>query len=104
MIDVGLDVYLRRDIANALRATACASESSVGLALNLMGASAEPGATQQTGDSEKMLHAYRQGVRHALVSVGFAFGLEPVGAGDPPKPGASTTLAGLLWAESPHKP
>jgi hypothetical protein len=94
-MDVGLDVYFRRDIANVLRATACASEGSVGLALELSSAS------QETGDQEKMLQAYRQGIRHALVSVGFAFGLEPVGTGAQQKPGASPALAGLLWAESP---
>jgi hypothetical protein len=97
MMDVGLDVYFRREIANVLRATACASEGSVGLVLDLTS------APQETGDREKMLHAYRQGVRHALVSVGLAFGLEPVGASEQPKSGAAPALAGLLWAESPHE-
>ena len=48
-------------------------------------------------DQERLIQAYRQGVQRALVSVGLAFGLEPVG------PQVSTTqpeLAGLLWAVS----
>jgi len=100
---VGLDVYFRRDIANILRATACASEGSAGLALELMGdaalyAKSDGAALLQ----EQLLQVYRQGVRHALVSVGLAFGLEPVGVHTPPRPGASQPLAGLLWAEIPH--
>jgi len=31
-----------------------------------------------------------------------AFGLEPVGVATPPRPGMSTPLAGLLWAEIPR--
>lgn len=46
------------------------------------------------------LEAYRKGVRHALVSVGLAFGLEPVGAGAQPRPGVQQSVAGLLWAET----
>ena len=34
---VGLDVYFRRDIANVLRATACASDGSMGMAIQLLG-------------------------------------------------------------------
>ena len=97
---MGLDVYFRRDIANVLRATACASEGSAGLALELV---SEPDLAHES-DPEKLLQVYRQGVRHALVSVGLAFGLEPVGAGAQPRPGASPPLAGLLWAEAPHEP
>jgi hypothetical protein len=97
---MGLDVYFRRDIANVLRATACASEGSAGLALELMGDSA---GLANEPDQEKMLQIYRQGVRHALVSVGLAFGLEPVGTGTQPRPGMSPALAGLLWAEVPRE-
>ena len=62
------DVYFRRDIANVLRAIACANNGS-GLAVT----------AELTGDSvqEKMVYAYRLGVRNTLVSVGLAFGLEP---------------------------
>ena len=95
---MGLDVYFRRDIANILRATACASEGSAGLALELARES-----SAATVPTEKLLQVYRQGVRHALVSVGLAFGLEPVGVGAQPRPGASPPLAGLLWAEAPHE-
>lgn len=96
---MGLDVYFRRDIANALRATACASDGSMGLAVELLG---ETGA-YGTCDSEKLLQAYRQGVRNALLSVGLAFGLEPVGPSVPVRPGSSPALAGLLWAEIPQE-
>ena len=102
---MGLDVYFRRDIANVLRATACASEGAAGLALELVGDSPGHGpGGQGLGDSEKLLQVYRQGVRHALISVGLAFGLEPVGAGAQPRPGVSPPLAGLLWAEAPRDP
>jgi hypothetical protein len=98
---VGLDVYFRRDIANILRATACATESSAGLALELVSErerTGEPGVS-----SEELLCAYRQGVRHALVAVGLAFGLEPVGTGTPVRPGVSPAPAGSLWAEVPRE-
>lgn len=104
---MGLDVYFRRDIANVLRATACASEGSAGLALELLGEHGGlvgEGALADELDPEKLLQVYRQGVRHALVSVGLAFGLEPVGAGAQPRPGVSPPLAGLLWAEAPYEP
>lgn len=92
---MGLDVYFRRDIANVLRCTAAANEGAAGLALELVGTDGE-----LVADPEKLLQVYRQGVRHALVSVGLAFGLEPVGTGAQPKPGVSPPLAGLLWAET----
>ena len=114
---MALDVYFRRDIANILRATACASEGAAGLALELLGEAGLVGGdpigdaarigAEQLGDGipqERLLQVYRQGVRHALVSVGLAFGLEPVGLagiGTPPRPGVSPPLAGLLWAEAP---
>lgn len=89
----------RRDIANVLRSSACASEGSVGLALELMGNL----DGLQEGERERLLQVYRQGVRHALISVGLAFGLEPVGAGAQPRPSVSPGLAGLLWAEIPQE-
>jgi len=103
---MALDVYFRRDIANILRATACASEGAAGLALELLGdASLVDDATLSGAGvpQERLLQVYRQGVRHALVSVGLAFGLEPVGIAAPPRPGVSPPLAGLLWAEAPPK-
>jgi hypothetical protein len=96
---VGLDVYFRRDIANVLRATACASEGSMGLAVELLGDS----DALQACDREKLLQAYRQGVRSTLLSVGLAFGLEPVGSGVAARSGVTPGLAGLLWAESPQE-
>ena len=71
---MGLDVFFRRDIANILRATACASEGSASLALKLV---CEAQLTREA-DPEKLMQIYRQGVRHTLVSVGLAFGLEPM--------------------------
>lgn len=79
---MGLDVCSRRDVANVLRATACASES----------------AAQQAAVEDAQLTAYRQGVRDALVSVGLAFGLEPV-----QRQGQASGVAGLLWAEVPRE-
>ena len=77
------DVWFRRgDIANVLRATACASE----------------GAAREGDVSEE----YKRGVRHTLVSVGLAFGLEPVGSVVQVEQGHQS-IAGLLWAESPHE-
>jgi hypothetical protein len=97
---VGLDVYFRRDIAHVLRATACASEGSMGLAIELLGGASEV-------EREKLLQAYRQGVRNTLLSVGLAFGLEVRPADGSPSvqrtPGAESGLAGLLWAEIPHE-
>jgi hypothetical protein len=48
------------------------------------------------------LEAYRKGVKIALVSVGLAFGLEPVGAQvqHGQQRGQQPPLAGLLWAEA----
>jgi len=97
----------RRDIANVLRATACASEGSAGLALELLSKhSSLSGETVLSGEinSEELMQVYRKGVRHALIAVGLAFNLEPVGAGAQPKQGVSPPLAGLLWAESPYEP
>jgi hypothetical protein len=88
---LSLDIYRQQDIANVLRATACASEGAAGLALELV----------EDVSSEKLLEAYRKGQRHALISVGLAFGLEPIG--QQVKPGVSPPLAGLLWAESQER-
>ena len=96
---MGLDVYFRRDIANVLRATACASDGTMGLAVELLG---KPGAGADECDGETLMHAYRLGVRNTLLSVGLAFGLEPVGPAVQPRQGASPGLSGLLWAEIPR--
>ena len=108
---MGIDVYLRRDIANVLRATACASEGAAGLALNILGTTEdgissdlrakldEAGIPVEQFLRDQLLHVYRQGVRNTLVSVGLAFGLEPVA---PEVKGKGPPLAGLLWAESPR--
>ena len=103
---MGLDVYFRRDIANVLRATACASEGSIGLAVDLLEGSGGPvreGTRADQVEREELLRAYRQGVHNTLLSVGLAFGLEPVGPGVQRKPGVTPGLAGLLWAEIPHE-
>ena len=97
---MGLDVYFRRDIANVLRATACASEGTAGLAIELVG---ELGLSVSGPSAEDSLRIYRQAVRHTLISVGLAFGLEPIAPGAQARPDASTALAGLLWAEGPSE-
>ena len=99
---MALDIYFKRDIANVLRSTACASEGSAGLVLELA-RSSEPEAVQhETGiPPERLLQAYREGVAHALVSVGLAFGLEPVGVDAQPKQGNTPALTHLLWVEPP---
>jgi hypothetical protein len=97
---VELNVYVQRDIANVLQAMACASEGSARFAVDLL---TQPSGVSDEAEREKLLQAYRQGVCNTLVSVGLAFGLEPVGAGLPTGPGASLALAGLLWAEVPPK-
>ncbi|NIV33111.1 MAG: hypothetical protein GWN58_27780 [Anaerolineae bacterium] len=100
---MGLDVYFRRDIANVLRATACASDGSMGVAIQLLG---DPELCQQLDEAgipqEKLLQAYQMGVRNTLLSVGLAFGLEPVRASVQRRPEVSPGLAGLLWAEAPQ--
>jgi hypothetical protein len=113
---MALDIYFKRDIANVLRSTACASEGSAGLVLELTRSSERTAeaAQRETGiPPERLLQAYREGVAHALVSVGLAFGLEPVGADAQPKqgnakpgkalPGNALPLTGLLWVEPPHE-
>ena len=75
------DVWFRRgDIANVLRATACASG----------------GAAREGDVSEE----YKRGVRNTLVSVGLAFGLEPVGQ---VVQQGHQSIASLLWAETPQE-
>ena len=93
---MGLDVYFRHDIANILRATACASEASTGLFVELIG-------DVSTAEQEKLARVHRQAVRSTLVALGLAFGLEPVGPGAQMRPGTSPPLAGLLWAEVPRE-
>ncbi len=73
---MGLDIYLRRDIANVLRATACANEGA-----------------------ESTSAEYRRGVCNTLLSVGLAFGLEPVGAGTKARSGTVPALTGTVWVE-----
>jgi hypothetical protein len=67
-----------------LRSAACASEGAVH-AVEVL--------------DTKELEAYRKGLRVALVSVGLAFGLEPVKP--QVKQGQKPPLEGLLWAETP---
>ena len=101
---MGLDVYFRRDIANVLQAVACASEGSAGLAVELLADPELCGKLDQAGvPLEQLLRVYRQGVRNTLLSVGLAFGLEPVGPGVQVRPGISPALAGLLWDEIPRE-
>jgi len=86
---LGLDVYFRRDIAHALRSVACASEGAMNAVQLLDG-----GAHKPTSEADT-IRAYREGVAHALMSMGLAFGLEPV----IPSKGMSPALASLLWVE-----
>lgn len=84
-----MDIFFRRDIANVLKATACASEGAAEMAAHLLGAE----------DQEQLLRAYRMGVHNALVSVGLGVGLVLTEA-----PGkrreVQPPLAGLLWVET----
>jgi len=59
---MGLDVYFRRDIANILCSTACASE----------------GASRPRDPESAESVGYRRGVQDALMAVGLAFGLRLV--------------------------
>ena len=99
------------DVAKVLRATACASEGSCTLALDLLLSNSELRARLDAAGipCEQLLQVYRQGFHDALVSVGLAFGLEPVGlntrapgAGVRQAAEASQAPTGLLWAEMPH--
>jgi hypothetical protein len=101
---MGLDIYLRRDLANILRAMACASAGSTGLAGELL---SDPELRSQLTAAgipqEELLRVYQAGVRNTLVSLGLAFGLEPVGPSVQTRPGVSPSVAGLLWAEIPRE-
>ncbi len=93
---MGLDVFFRRDAANFLRATARAMVGPLTLSEELVvNVSAE--------EEQRLIAAYRAGASDALVSVGLAFGLEPVGAGTQRAPEVTPGLAGLLWAEAPRE-
>jgi len=73
------------------------------LAIELVGDVSGP---DTVADPEKLAQAYQAGVRNALLSVGLAFGLEPVGPSIQRKPSVTpglAGLAGLLWAEIPHE-
>jgi hypothetical protein len=93
---VGLDVIFKRNVADALRAVACASEGSTKLAMELL---PDSDLFPDGVPPERLLQVYRQGMRHALVSIGFAFGLEPVGPAAQVSRGENPPIAGLLWAE-----
>lgn len=64
---MGLDVYLRRDVAHNLRAAAMSSEAAITLALD--------GLSDPAKQNE--LRSYRRGYMAALVTLGLSFGLEP---------------------------
>ena len=101
---MGLDVYFRRDIANVLMAMACASEGSTGLVGDLLADPELRALLAEAGiPQEKLVQVYQQGVRNTLVSLGLAFGLEPVGPSVQTRPGVSPPAAGLLWAEIPRE-
>ena len=85
-------IYFRQDIADVLQSIACANEHAHAFSATLGDAD-----TQQA-----LLDAYRRGACATLLSVGLAFGLEPVGPGTQVRPGADPPVAGLLWAEIPR--
>ena len=67
---MALDVYFRRDIANALQSLSCAQQRTV------------PAAVLEIDDPivrQAVIEIARQVQQQTLVSVGLAFGLEPVG-------------------------
>ena len=92
----GLNMFKKLDCANALRSVAMAMGGGVRLSAELL-----DGVT--TREQEKLIAAYKAGARDALISTGFAFGLEPVGPSMQVQPGELPAVAGLLWAESPHE-
>ena len=77
---MSFDPYFKRDIARVLNGCAYATE----------------GAAREGDVSEE----YKRGVRNTLVSVGLAFGLEPVGQ---VVQQGQQSIAGLLWAETPQE-
>jgi hypothetical protein len=68
---MGLDVYLRRDIANVLRSTAAANLGATGTALDVL-SEVGVGISQ-----EKLVKVYQAAFLQALLCVGLGFGLEP---------------------------
>ena len=68
---MGLDIWFREDIANALKAAEAASATTVAAMEHAL-----VGAGQTTAPDPRYLRAYREGWRAALVTVALAFGLE----------------------------
>lgn len=74
---MGLDVYFRKDIANAMRAVLAASEGSAGLALQLLDPEVLAALSRQGVDAQRIMGVYRAAVLNTLCSLGLSFGLEP---------------------------
>ena len=95
---MALDLYVKEDILNVLRALHVASEVPTALAVDLL--HAPPSAIEVQGDrlprdreqiAQDQLVAYQQGYRTALASVALAFGLVPVTTADPAASSPETT-------------
>ena len=89
---MGLSVYFRADIANALQSLSCAQQRTV------------PAAVLEIDDPivrQAVIEIARQVQQQTLVSVGLAFGLEPIGL---PAQGVQQVehAPPLLWAEIPR--
>lgn len=90
---MALDVYVKEDILNVLRALHVSSEVPAALSIDLLRDRDLPDygepATCATRDQECIL-SYQKGFRSALASVALAFGLVPLSSPSP-APSSSTS-------------
>jgi hypothetical protein len=90
---MALDVYVKEDILNVLRALHVSSEVPTALSVDLLRGRELPVERKGAGLSaereaftEELLSAYQKGFRTALGSVALAFGLVPVASSPPASP------------------
>ena len=89
---MALNVYVKEDILNVLRALHVSSEVPAALAVDLLQSHRSPAEVQGTdlpepqAPAEEMLLAYQKGFRTALAAVALAFGLVPVASAAPTAP------------------
>lgn len=69
---MALDLYVRKDIENVLRALAAAAQMA-----EMANAAQVIGREDTTPDGAECAPDFHQGYRAALVSVGLAFGINP---------------------------
>jgi hypothetical protein len=80
---MALDIYVREDILNVLRALHVSSEVPTALSVDLLRGRELPverkeASLERETFAEELLSAYQKGFRTALASVALAFGLVPV--------------------------